>query len=134
LSREVERLEGIASDGGVRLVLENCLRSDFFSNADRLFKVLRASGAGFCLDVAHAELTAQKAKLLRRKPDEVHLTDTLVESHADLHAGLGQGDIDFAWWVRAFKRLGFDGLFVLECERKSDFVASREKLLRLWNK
>ena len=132
--REIKPLVRLAADGGVRMVFENCLRSDFFGKSATHLSAARACGAGVCLDIAHAELTAQRAVYARRKPDYVHVTDTLVKRGRDDHAGVGGGSIDFAWWMKRLRSLGFDGKIILECLDESDFAASREKLLRLWNK
>jgi sugar phosphate isomerase/epimerase len=131
-AREVKPLVRLAADGGVRMVFENCLRSDFFGSAENVFAAARACGAGWCLDVAHAELTSQRLAFSARKPDYVHATDSLVEQKFDAHLGIGDGSIDFAWWIRRLRRLGFNGKLILECERERDFVPSREKLLRMW--
>jgi len=131
---EVKPLVRLAADGGVRVVFENCLRSDFFGKTENLFPAMRECGAGWCLDVAHAELTNQRKKLSARKPDYVHVTDTNVSLNRDEHLRVGSGSIDFAWWTKKIKAGGFNGKIILECVRESDFAPSRKELLRLWNK
>jgi sugar phosphate isomerase/epimerase len=133
---EFKPLARLAAEGGVRVVFENCLRSDFFGKAETHFAAARACGAGVCLDVAHAELTRQRAAYSRRgfKPDYVHVTDTRVSEKFDAHLGVGEGEIDFAWWMKKLRGNGFNGKMILECIRASDFAPSRKELLRLWNK
>ncbi|MEM0475570.1 MAG: sugar phosphate isomerase/epimerase family protein [Candidatus Norongarragalinales archaeon] len=121
-----------AQHDGVRVVFENCLGHDFFARAENLFRAARACGAGFCLDIAHAELTRQKQALAKRVPDYVHATDTLLEQRDDLHLGIGDGSIDYEWWLRVLRRLEFDGSIILECAHEAAFQPSREKLLRMW--
>ncbi len=131
---EVKPLARLAADGGVRMVFENCLRSDFFGKAANHVAAARACGAGVCVDIAHAELTGQRAAYSRSgfKPDYVHVTDTNVRRGRDDHVGVGRGEIDFGFWLRAIKKSGFNGKIILECIEPEDFVSSREKLLRLW--
>ncbi len=132
--KEVKPLVREAHNGGVRMVFENCLRSDFFGKARNHFAAARECGAGVCVDVAHAELTGQRAIYSKLKPDYVHVTDTLLKEKFDAHLGVGKGSIDFDFWVGALKKKGFNGKIILECVRGSDFVPSRKELLRSWNK
>jgi sugar phosphate isomerase/epimerase len=130
LVETVKPLMRVAADGGVRVVCENIwVKEDCFSHPEHLFETMRLTGAGYCLDIAHAELTGQRRVLSKRLPDCVHAADTKLEARDDMHLNIGEGNLDYAWWMKQLRHMGFDGKIILECK---EVVESRKRITALW--
>jgi len=132
--RELRPVVKEAASKGVELVCENVFSvGETFSNVKTLFEVIKATGAGLCLDIAHAELSSKRQELLSLMPSYVHAADANLKQHRDLHLGIGKGDVNFDWWMETLKDGGYDGKIVLEVIEINDLDSSRRNLLRLWN-
>jgi sugar phosphate isomerase/epimerase len=126
-----------AAERDIRLMIENVDR--MFCDVEEMRVVLEgAPGAGFHLDVGHANLrlgpnqTNRTRSLLEAFGDRlahVHVSDNRGGTD-DLHLPLGAGFIDWRAAVRALKDFGYDGTVTLEV-----FAREREHLRtsrRLW--
>jgi len=132
--REIMPVVREAANKGVRLVCENTHSgSDTFSDFETFSKVVKATGAGLCLDIAHADLANQRKELLSITPEYVHAADADILDHQDLHCRIGRGNVNFKWWMGALKRRGYDEKIILEMVKVGDLDSSRKALLNLWN-
>jgi sugar phosphate isomerase/epimerase len=125
---------------GLKLMIENTLR--LFNSVDELQTLFDAvDDVGFHLDVGHANLNAKKNKTpefldnFRERLEHVHLSDNRGGT-ADLHLPLGAGLVPWDKMISALRNSEYDGTITLEVfsRDKRYLLASREKLLELWNK
>jgi sugar phosphate isomerase/epimerase len=130
----VARLAEAAEERGLRLMVENLGR---FGRVEDLGPVLDAApGAGFHLDVGHANLgigsgpnrTEELLEAFGERLAHVHVSDNVGVD--DLHLPLGAGTVDWPAAVRALKAAGWDGTVTLEIF--SDERAHLETSRRLW--
>ncbi|MBI2143963.1 TIM barrel protein [Candidatus Woesearchaeota archaeon] len=95
-----------------RLLIENSIPKDRFKDgSDRYFvcydyeqikSIMEASGAGFCLDLEHAAITAYQlgldynqfvSQLMKLKPEYFHLSGTRLATNGH-HTSIFEGNID----------------------------------------
>jgi len=124
---------------GIKLMVENGMR--LFNSVEEFQTLFDAvNDLGFHLDVGHANLNAEKNKTgeflanFHDKLEHVHFSDN-KGGNADLHLPLGAGSIPWDKIVRELKKFKYDGTITLEVfsRDKRYLLASREKLLELWN-
>lgn len=135
----VARLAEAAEERGLRLMVENLGR---FGRVEQLRPLLEAApGAGFHLDVGHANLgrgpgePSRTAELLEAFGDRlahVHVSDNVGVD--DLHLPLGAGTIDWPAAVAALKAVRWDGTVTLEVfsEERAHLETSRRLWLEWW--
>ncbi len=113
----INALQGVASEHGIRLMVEN-VEGD---TAESLAPVLDAlPGVGLHLDIGHANIgvrgrKSSTANLLERYADRllhVHLSDNKGKS--DDHLAIGAGTIDWKRELRLLKATGYDDTITLE--------------------
>jgi sugar phosphate isomerase/epimerase len=127
-------LSELAELGPVRdLCVEN-LEDPLF---DRLWPHIAQSGVSICLDVGHlAWHTKTEIDLLQEHSDrvrEVHLHDTLRHQEGSLveirdHLALGDGDLDYATFLRKLEATGYEGTVILEVNTLQDLETSLKRL------
>jgi sugar phosphate isomerase/epimerase len=81
----------------------------------RLYEETGLTDIGIVLDTGHANLEAQTERFLTQLPDkifELHLSDNMGES--DQHLGIGYGKIDWQQFTAHLKRIGFNGIIMIE--------------------
>ena len=115
----IATLAGEAAERGLVLVVENL---GHFGRVDELRPIFDAvPGAGFHLDVGHANLGRDRGEPNRTPELLAAFGDRLGHVHAsdnlgvdDLHLPLGAGTVDWPAAVRALKHAGWDGTVTLE--------------------
>ncbi|KQX61882.1 sugar phosphate isomerase/epimerase [Angustibacter sp. Root456] len=137
------RLSRLASDRGVRLLVEVLHHKRFVhsvARADEVLDALSQEQIGLLLDVSHVVASDEEpAAWAARRVDRierVHLRDAVP---GDLNLGIGRGVVDFAAVITTLERGGFDGSYILELEthdvaedeREADARRSRELVLNL---
>lgn len=124
----------------VKLMIENTMK--MFNNVEELKALFDAvPDIGFHFDAGHANLNTEKNKTeellekFHKKLEHVHFSDN-KGGIADLHLPLGAGLIPWDKVVSALKRYKYDGTITLEVfsRDKRYLLASRDKLLELWDK
>lgn len=124
---------------GIKLMIENTMRIlGVTDELDKLFDEI--PDMGFHLDVGHANLnvdgnrTDELLARFHKRLEHVHFSDN-KGGIADLHLPLGAGLIPWDKIVSSLKKYGYDGTITLEVfsRDKRYLLASREKLLELWN-
>jgi sugar phosphate isomerase/epimerase len=145
VARNAESISALTNDAaerGIRLMVENDDR--LFAGVDALSGVFeKAAGAGFHLDIGHANLRRgvgeghRMEELLAAFGDRlahVHASDNLGGSE-DLHLPLGAGSIDWKKSVRLLKHSGYDGTVTLEVfSREREYLrTSRRMWLQWWS-
>ena len=137
--KSIKRIAQEASRYGLKLMVENTIR--FFNTVEELQTLLEAvDEAGFHLDVGHANLNTQKNKTpeflanFYDRLEHVHLSDNR-SGNADLHLPLGAGLVPWDKMIGELKKYGYDGTITLEVFSRDRryLLASRDKLLELWN-
>jgi len=137
--RAIKRIAREASKHGLKLMVENTLR--FFNSVEELQMLFdQVDDVGFHLDVGHANLNAVKNKTpeflanFSDRLEHVHMSDN-KSGTADLHLPLGAGLVPWNKMVAALKEYKYDDTITLEVfsRDKRYLLASREKLLELWN-
>jgi sugar phosphate isomerase/epimerase len=136
----VARLAEASEARGLRLMVENLGR---LGRVEELRPLLEAApGAGFHLDVGHANLGLgtgepnRTAALLEAFGDRlvhVHVSDN--RGAEDLHLPLGAGTIDWPAAVVALKAAGWDGTVTLEVHspERAHLETSRRLWLEWWD-
>jgi sugar phosphate isomerase/epimerase len=128
-----------ATSRGLGIMLENV--PGRFNTAAQLAPILEGvPGLGLHLDLGHCNLGVPHntaAELLDRfakRVAHVHVHDNRG-GHADLHLGLGMGDIDYPSHVRTLRQSGYDGTITLEVfSRDRHYLGySRERLREWWD-
>lgn len=142
IARNIKAIKRIVEDAnryGLKLMVENTIK--LFNTVEELQTLFEAvEEAGFHLDVGHANLNAQKNKTpeflanFYDRLEHVHMSDNRAGS-ADLHLPLGAGLVPWNKIVAEIKKSGYDGTITLEVfsRDKRYLLASRDKLLELWN-
>jgi sugar phosphate isomerase/epimerase len=142
VNRNIKSIKQINEDAkryGLKLIIENSPR--LFNSEDELEQLFNAvEDVGLHLDVGHANLNTEKNKtpdLLAKfqdKLEHVHMSDNRSGT-ADLHLPLGAGLIPWEKMVKSLKESGYNDTITLEVfsRDKRYLLASREKLLELWN-
>ena len=142
VSRNIQAMKQIAEDAreyGLKLIVENGIR--IFSSVEEFGMLFdEVEDIGLHLDVGHANLNTEKnrtGEFLARFHDRlehVHMSDN-KGGNADLHLPLGTGLIPWDKIVGELKKCKYDGTITLEVfsRDKLYLLASREKLLKLWN-
>lgn len=128
----VHEFKGIfkeASNSGVKIVLENSFRLLFKEPSEIAYVQRKIADVGFCLDIAHAELTEKPKDWLRLPVDYIHATDHNLKG--DYHMTVGKGVIDFKGWFMDLKRKKFDGKIIIECLYFKDCLASIKYLNKI---
>lgn len=112
-----------AKDTGVKIVLENLMRGNFFSDVYEIRKVLEEfPWIGFCLDFAHSELSHQTNVLRDLKIEHIHVSDN--DRVIDNHLPLGKGKINLNILKGIIKEKGFKGKLLTECKNVNDSLES----------
>ncbi|HSR32304.1 MAG TPA: cobamide remodeling phosphodiesterase CbiR [Anaerolineae bacterium] len=115
------------------LCVEN-LEDSLFDLAPAL---IEQHGASICLDVGHLVWQGiNELDVLERFGDrirEVHLHDAARPSagqHAQIrdHMALGQGQVDYAAFLRKLDEMGYDGTVILELNSQADLETSLQRL------
>ncbi len=142
VARNIQAMRRAAREAkrhGLKLMIENTPR--LFNSVEELHALFDAvDDVGFHLDVGHANLNAQKNKTpeflanFRDRLEHVHLSDN-KSGTADLHLPLGAGLVPWNKIIPLIKRSKYDGTITLEVfsRDKRYLLASREKLLEIWN-
>jgi sugar phosphate isomerase/epimerase len=143
VARNIQAMKGIAQEArryGLKLMIENTPR--LFNSVGELQALFDAvEDVGFHLDVGHANLNARRNRTpeflanFNDRLEHVHLSDNRAGT-ADLHLPLGAGLVPWSRIISALKNSGYDGTITLEVfsRDKRYLLASREKLLELWDK
>ncbi len=138
--KSIKRIVEDASRYGLKLMVENTIR--LFNTVDELQMLFDAvDGARFHLDVGHANLNTQKNKTpeflanFHDRLEHVHMSDN-KSGNADLHLPLGAGLVPWDKMVAELQKFKYDGTITLEVfsRDKRYLLASRDKLLELWDK
>jgi sugar phosphate isomerase/epimerase len=134
----VARLAEAAEARGLRLMVENLGRLGTVEDLRPLLEA--APGAGFHLDVGHANLgrgvgpnrTEELLEAFGDRLAHVHVSDNVGVD--DLHLPLGAGTIDWPAAVAALKAVGWDGTVTLEVfsEERAHLETSRRLWLEWW--
>lgn len=85
---------------------------------------------GLTLDIGHANVNNQIDWFFEKLPEKIvhaHLHDNHGKS--DEHLGLGDGNVDWQKTVRAFKRIGFKGMLIIESTKNVEESIQRLKEL-----
>jgi sugar phosphate isomerase/epimerase len=132
-------LAGHAAGRGVTLAVEN-MGSGFGTAADLAAVLDAAPGAGFHLDVGHANLVTEAnggstfdalLATLGHRLVHVHASDNAGD--ADRHLPLGAGTIDWPQVVRRLREVGYDGTVTLEVfSRERRHLRTSLELWREW--
>ncbi len=142
MARNIKAIKTAYADAeryNIRLLIENT--PNMLGSVDDLEILFNeVPSLGFHLDVGHANLYTEKNKtdeLLNKfgkRLKHVHLSDNKGGT-ADLHLPLGAGLIPWDKVIPAIQKTGYDGTITLEVFSKDKryLLASREKLLELWN-
>ncbi|MEM2874563.1 MAG: sugar phosphate isomerase/epimerase family protein, partial [Candidatus Hadarchaeales archaeon] len=125
---------------GVRIALENPGRDprSYPGTFEELRRLAEAENLGITFDVGHANLffrrmgvrstAGQIVRYIRRMRDlivHVHLHDN--NGVNDDHFPPGKGEIDFPRVAAAFRRVGYNGAFILELwDPKNPLATGRE--------
>ena len=117
LINEMKRLAPIAEDKGVCLALETSL------SAPDMVRIVESVGSDYVQVYFDTGNTAGAGYDIVQEIEE--LGEHIVQTHIkDNPSGtLGAGNIDFAAALTAFKKVGFDGFFMLETPSTDDPVA-----------
>ena len=142
-SRNAEVIAGLARDAserGLRLMVENLDRG--FASVEDFGAIFEAApGAGFHLDVGHANLRLGLGESNRTPALLDAFGDRLVHVHVsdnrggadDLHLPLGAGFIDWKGAITALKGAGYDGTVTLEVfSREREYLRSSRRLWLGW--
>jgi sugar phosphate isomerase/epimerase len=134
----VASLDRFCADLGVRLLIETF--EDRYLTADELEKCFEAApGAGFTLDVGHANLIRPEgagigmlAKRFAGRLAHVHASDN--DGKSDLHLPIGAGKINWPKACAALKEAGYDGTVTLEVFSPDQgyLELSRNKMEKIW--
>jgi len=110
-----------------------------FSNPEVIKQIFdRVDELGFHLDVAHASIgkdnTRQLLSAFRERLRHIHLSDNRLRE--DDHMPIGAGNIRWEQVISLIKAANYDSSFTLEVfsPDRRYAIASREKLLELWNR
>ncbi len=122
---------------GLEVVIENV--PGVFSNPEVIKQIFdRVDDLGFHLDVAHSSIgkdnTRQLLNAFKERLKHIHLSDNRLRE--DDHMPIGAGNIKWEQVISLIKATGYDSSFTLEVfsPDRRYAIASREKLLELWNK
>jgi sugar phosphate isomerase/epimerase len=138
----IAELCGLATARDIRLMVENIDRG--FARVGDFIEIFeRSPGAGFHLDVAHANLrlglgqSNHTPELLEAFSDRlchVHVSDNRG-GEGDLHLPLGAGNIDWRSMIGVLKGAGYDGTVTLEVfSREREYLRTSRRLwLEWWN-
>lgn len=132
----LEEMALYAAQKGIRLCIENL--SEQISDFSRAFDVIKT--LGMTLDIGHGELLTKKntaydfSQHCFERIWHMHIHDNRGGSSPrdDLHLPLGDGTINFAPILHAFKKKGYDKTITLEV-KPEHLRASRKVLEEIWN-
>ncbi|GAA3362097.1 sugar phosphate isomerase/epimerase [Saccharopolyspora gregorii] len=120
IARGLRSLGDLAAEHGVRLLVEGLHHFRFCHTADRgaaLLERVPAESAGFVFDVSHVVAggfdEVAFAGDFAERIEHVHLRDA---EPGDINLSIGRGRADFAGVVRALRKAGYGGRYVLELE------------------
>jgi len=135
----IKRAEKIARDYGLVLMVENS--GKIFNSVDELETLFgKIPDLQLHLDVGHSNLNVEKNRAeeiierFHNKLAHIHFSDN-KGGNADLHLPLGAGLISWEQIIRSIKKHNYDGTITLEVFSRDRryLLASREKLLEMWN-
>lgn len=121
LRQSIVELLDYSEPTGLRLLIEPAHRAEStliltVADALRMIKEIQSERLGICLDTGHANVNgedlAQTVLLLKDVPSHIHIDDNKGES--DAHMVPGEGDIDYAPFVRALKEIDYQGFVSAE--------------------
>ncbi len=131
----LKKLVPLGRKYGIKVMLENTPGTG--SNPKILGMVFKkVPKLLFHLDVAHAHIgnPAQPTLLMKKFSKRIvhmHICDN--NGKEDLHAGLGKGNINWLKTIKSIKSI-YDGTITLEVFNKTDALASKDRLSRIWGK
>jgi sugar phosphate isomerase/epimerase len=131
----IRELLSVAQEFGVSMTIENGLHPLPFllRTADdfiRFYEDLGETDLGLTLDIGHANVNSQINDFFEKVPEKIvhaHLHDN--HGRTDEHLGLGDGIIDWLKIVRAFKKISFKGMLVVESEKNVEESIQKLKTL-----
>ncbi len=133
----VRKLCDLGAEMGVDIYLENqpAYPGVIFSNVNEIERMLDEIGRenlGFTFDIGHANTCGDVREYIRslgKKIKHVHVHDN--DGSADMHEGVGKGNIDFPATIRLLKKAGYNGAVIMECKTEADLLESVERLSEL---
>lgn len=127
----------IAKEYGIRLYTENLLDGDLTVRCGTLVQFVNEVGRNnldIVFDIGHCQQTGGNVpdevlacgKLLRH----LHLHDTI--GGAQSHLPIGDGEIDYPVFAAALRKIGYQGIYMLELRRctPENLIRSRERLIQ----
>ena len=127
----------IAKEYGIRLYTENLLDGDLTVRCGTLVQFVNEVGRNnldIVFDIGHCQQTGGNVpdevlacgKLLRH----LHLHDTI--GGAQSHLPIGDGEIDYPAFAAALRKIGYQGIYMLELRRctPENLIRSRERLIQ----
>lgn len=135
LSDKVGKAIELLKLDGVHIYLENnSLLDPIFTSAEE-FELLFSTHTelNLLLDIAHIQSYKHLEQLVNiKKPGKIHIAD----KHFDViheHLPLGKGELDFEY-IFNYVLVEFNGDLVIEVVTNNEgIVASRERIIKLWN-
>jgi sugar phosphate isomerase/epimerase len=121
-------IDAKAQDLGVNVALENMpeMPASMAKTPQELVHFLDGIGLGVCFDLGHANTVGNIADFLEIKGRfiNMHLHDNVGDW--DRHLVIGEGNIDFKKWLRAFRP--YSGRYVIEARELELSLLSRDRL------
>jgi sugar phosphate isomerase/epimerase len=121
-------IDAKAQDLGVRVALENMpnMPVAMAKGPKELVRFLEGTDLGVCFDIGHANTNGNIADFLDIKDRfiNMHVHDNLGD--ADRHLVIGEGNIDFGRWLKAFQP--YSGRYVIEARELESSLLSRDRL------
>lgn len=125
----LKAIEAKRKELGVRVALENMPRmpQSMATDPQELCLFLEGTEMGVCFDLGHANTVGNISDFLTIKDRfiNMHVHDNLADQ--DRHMVIGDGNIDFGRWLKAFRPYG--GNYVIEARELSDSLRSRDRLM-----
>jgi sugar phosphate isomerase/epimerase len=121
----VRRLLKVAGQHGLKISIENVPDPFPFllkkvDDFEKFYEALGEEGSNLSLtlDVGHSNINGQTYDFLDRFSDKIvhaHLHDNLGDR--DSHLGIGFGNIDWLRLIKAFKKINYNGVLIVESKK-----------------
>lgn len=117
--QSIQQLYKVAEEYGVNIALENLPAKYWFlmNTPEEFMKMYRETNLpiGIVMDLGHANLEKQIEpffNLLADKIIHIHASDN--NGADDQHFGIGEGNIDWNWFIQTLKKNGYDKSVIIE--------------------
>jgi len=124
----LQAIDTRAKDLGVRVALENMpeMPASMAKAPEELLLFMEGTGMGMCFDIGHANTVGNISDFISIKDRfiNMHVHDNVGDR--DRHMVIGDGNIDFRKWLRAFRP--YQGRYVIEARELEHSLVSRDRL------